>query len=165
MSPSRAMFRSGLRPAAKLHATCAPIRPFARPQREGAVLRAATKAWESTLTGDEKSGHIVKSESEAILFFDNLFPLKLTYLLRRSWSSDRNLTDLLKRFDSSNGGLGTDPISLVKRAIPKDLPIKVTEILPRLKDGGAFVKFSHGSHVSPKDIESKGSKILRLTLS
>ncbi|OBR06087.1 Mitochondrial escape protein [Colletotrichum higginsianum IMI 349063] len=148
------MFRSGMRPAAKLRATWVPTRPFAQPQRPGAVLRAATKAWESTLTGDEKSGHIAKSDSESILFFDNLFPLKLTYLLRRSWSTDRDLTDLLKRFDSSSGGLGTDPINLVKRAIPNDLPIKVTEILPRLKDGGAFVKFSHGSDVVPKDIEN-----------
>ncbi|KAK2018948.1 hypothetical protein LZ32DRAFT_613404 [Colletotrichum eremochloae] len=144
-----------MRPAAKLQTPWTPVRPFARPQ-----LRAATKAWESTLTGDERSGHIAKSESEAILFFDNLFPLKLTYLLRRSWSDDRNLTNLLKRFDSSSGGLGTDPINLVKRAIPKDLPIKVTEILPQLKDGGAFVKFSHGSDVSPKDIESSLARSL-----
>ncbi|KAK2038631.1 hypothetical protein LZ31DRAFT_507647 [Colletotrichum somersetense] len=160
MLPSRAIFRSGTRPAAKLQAPWAPVRPFARPQRLGAVLRAATKAWESTLTGDEKSGHIAKSESEAILFFDNLFPLKLTYLLRRSWSSDRNLTDLLKRFDSSSGGLSTDPINLVKRAIPNDLQIKVTEILPQLKDGGAFVKFSHGPDISPKDIENSLARSL-----
>jgi len=160
MSSSRAMFLSGLRPAARLQAPWAPVRPFTRSQRSGAVLRALTKSWESTLTGDEKSGHISKSESEAIIFFDNLFPLKLTYLLRRSWSSDHNLADLLKRFDSSSGGLGTDPINLVKRAIPNDLPIKVTEILPQLKDGGAFVKFSHGSDVSPRDIESSLARSL-----
>ncbi|WYZ36599.1 hypothetical protein EsH8_II_000105 [Colletotrichum jinshuiense] len=143
-----------MRPAARLRKTWIPTRPIGQLQREGAIVRAATKAWESTLTGDEKSGHIAKSESESILFFSNLFPLKLTYLLRRSWQSDRDLADLLKRFDSSSGGLGSDPINLVKRAIPNDLPIKVTEILPRLKDGGAFVKFSHGSDVVPKEIES-----------
>lgn len=67
------MFRSGMRPAAKLRAAWVPTRPFARPQRPGAVLLAATKAWESTLTGDEKSGHIAKSDSESILFFDSKF--------------------------------------------------------------------------------------------
>jgi hypothetical protein len=32
--------------------------------------------------------------------------------------------------------------------------MKVTEILPRLKDGGAFVKFSHEEGVTAKEIES-----------
>ncbi|KAJ3950513.1 mitochondrial escape protein 2 [Colletotrichum fioriniae] len=160
MLPTRALLRSGMRPAPRLQMTWGPPRPFAQSQRHGAVVRTASKAWESTVTGEEKSGHIATSESESILFFDNLFPLKLTYLLRRSWQSDRDLTDLLKRFDSSGGGLGTDPINLVKRAIPNDLPIKVTEILPRLKDGGAFVKFSHGSDVVPKDIETSLARSL-----
>ena len=46
-----------------------------------------------------------------------------------------------------------DPIRLVKNSIPQDLPIKVTEILPRLKDGGAFVKFQHDSNLDPAEIE------------
>lgn len=46
-----------------------------------------------------------------------------------------------------------DPIRLVKTAIPEDLPIKVTEILPRLKDGGAYVKFSHDANIDPAEIE------------
>ncbi|OLN92177.1 Mitochondrial escape protein 2 [Colletotrichum chlorophyti] len=155
MTLHRALFRSG----ARLGSAALQTRTTTRPSVQTAPATHATvkKAWESTLAGDEKSGHIVKSESEAILFFDNLFPLKLTYLLRRTWQSDRDLTDLLKRFDS--GGLGvTDPINLVKRAIPDDLPIKVTEILPRLKDGGVFVKFSHSSN--PKEIESTLARTL-----
>lgn len=46
-----------------------------------------------------------------------------------------------------------DPIRLVKEAIPEDMPIKVTEILPRLKDGGAFVKFQYPATMDPVDIE------------
>jgi hypothetical protein len=46
-----------------------------------------------------------------------------------------------------------DPINLVKRVIPESLPIKVTEIIPRLKDGGAYVKFSHPVEISPAEIE------------
>ncbi|TDZ37819.1 Mitochondrial escape protein 2 [Colletotrichum spinosum] len=140
MFSSRAMFRSGL--AAR---TWAPVLPIAR---QGAVLRAV-----STAVGDEKSGHITTSHSESILFFDNLFPLKLTHLLRsRAWQSDRDFGDLLQRFESSSLGI-TDPINLVKRAIPSSLPIKVTEILPRFKDGGVYVKFSHSPEVQPKQIE------------
>ena len=62
------------------------------------------------------------------------------------------MNELLRRFNtSSNGSL--DPIALVKRAIPDDMPIKVTEILPRLKDGGAFVKVQYASSICPSEIE------------
>jgi hypothetical protein len=53
-----------------------------------------------------------------------------------------------------------DPINMVKRAIPDSLPVKVTEILPRLKDGGAFVKFSHASELTAKEIEGTISRRL-----
>lgn len=46
-----------------------------------------------------------------------------------------------------------DPIRLVKTAIPKDFPIRVTEILPRLKDGGAFVKFEYDANIDPGELE------------
>jgi hypothetical protein len=48
-----------------------------------------------------------------------------------------------------------DPIRLVKTAIPEDLPIRVTEILPRLKDGGAYVKFKYDAQMDPAEIEGK----------
>lgn len=48
-----------------------------------------------------------------------------------------------------------DPIQLVKRAIPETLPIKVTEILPRLKDGGAFVKFEYDPSLRVSEIEGR----------
>lgn len=54
-----------------------------------------------------------------------------------------------------------DPINLVKRAIPETVPIKVTEIIPRLKDGGAFVKFSHPSEISAAEIEETLTEMLR----
>jgi len=46
-----------------------------------------------------------------------------------------------------------DPIRLVKNAIPEDMPLKVTEINPRLKDGGAFVKFEHAASLDPAEVE------------
>ncbi|KAI8161244.1 Mitochondrial escape protein 2 [Colletotrichum sp. SAR 10_70] len=157
MLSSRAMFRSGR----AVRQTWVPARPFARPQfqLQGSIVHT-TRAWESTSTGDEKSGHISTSQSESILFLDNLFPLKLTHLLRsRAWQSDKDFGDLLQRFESSSFGVG-DPIGLVKRAIPDDLPIKITEILPRFKDGGVYVKFSHGSDVQPKDVENSLARTL-----
>ena len=46
-----------------------------------------------------------------------------------------------------------DPIRLVKSSIPDDMSMKVTEILPRLKDGGAFVKFQYNADIEPATIE------------
>jgi len=45
-------------------------------------------------------------------------------------------------------------MSIIKRALPDQFPLKVTEVLPRLREGGAFVKFSHDPKVSPEELES-----------
>ncbi|KAI0009324.1 RNA12 protein-domain-containing protein [Xylariaceae sp. FL0662B] len=119
------------------------------------------RAWESTAaTDDTKTGHIVAAPNESILWFDNLFPLKLSSLLRVPWRSpDRDLSELMRRFESSTLGI-MDPINMVKRAIPETTPWKVTEILPRIKDGGAFVKLTHPADVPATEIAGTVSKTL-----
>ncbi|KAI1325615.1 RNA12 protein-domain-containing protein [Xylariaceae sp. FL0255] len=111
-------------------------------------------------SGDRKTGHIDAASNEAILWFDNLFPLKLWGLLRFPWGNPENeVAELTKRFEKSSWNF-MDPMKTVKRAIPNDIPLHVTEILPRLKDGGAFVKFTHLADTTATDIEAKVSKIL-----
>ncbi|KAK6955390.1 mitochondrial escape protein 2 [Daldinia eschscholtzii] len=73
---------------------------------------------------------------------------------------DQDLAELMKKFQNSTLG-ALDPINMVKRAIPKTAPVEVTEILPRLKDGGAFVKFKYPANVSAKEIEATVSKYLQ----
>ncbi|KAK7980721.1 glutathione S-transferase [Apiospora arundinis] len=144
-------------------------RSFIRPASRLPVRRVyAQSAWKSTKssksttdTGDEKTGHIAAESNESILWVDTIFPLKLTGLLRTPWQSpDRDLSELLKRSYTSSLGI-MDPINTVKRALPKSDNIKVTEILPRLKDGGAFVKFSHPADVNPKEIAATISEGLQ----
>ncbi|KAL3424664.1 hypothetical protein PVAG01_03945 [Phlyctema vagabunda] len=113
----------------------------------------------STETGEDKTGHISASAQEGILFFDGLFPLKLNWALRIPWQAEKSLPELLVRFNNQTLK-SYEPMNLVKRAIPSSIPIKVTEILPRLKDGGAFVKFSHADGISAKEIEGLLSKYL-----
>ncbi|RGP77319.1 hypothetical protein FLONG3_4554 [Fusarium longipes] len=116
----------------------------------------------SSEEGADKSGHITTDSNEAILFFDNIFPLKLSSVLVRPWKSDHDVSDLLRRFEASSSSLRIlDPVRLVKSAIPEDLPIRVTEILPRLKDGGAYVKFKHDTNIDPTEIEAQLGKRLR----
>jgi hypothetical protein len=65
---------------------------------------------------------------------------------------ERNLPDLLRKFNSSSLNF-LDPIALVKRAIPPNAPITITEVVPRLKDGGCFVKFRPTEDLTPKQVE------------
>lgn len=124
------------------------------------------RRWETTTTGDQKSGHIYAGADESILFFDNIFPLKFFYgwgnylLIGRYAQSDEDLSRLLQSFDKSSLGI-TNPINLVKRIIPEDSALKVTELIPRLKDGGCFVKVSHPADTSPREIEAQLSKLLQ----
>ena len=58
-------------------------------------------------------------------------------------------------------GNDVDPIGIVRKAIPKDLPVRVTEIIPRIKEGGAFVKFSHDRNLDASEIEETLMKYLK----
>ncbi|KAJ3477663.1 hypothetical protein NLG97_g8781 [Lecanicillium saksenae] len=131
---------------------------IARPPSDP-VAPPAEDATENTIAEEKDTGHFEVKDNEAILFFDNIFPLKIINVLRRN-ETDTELADLMRRFDSSRLGI-MDPIRLVKMAIPEDMPIKVTEILPRLKDGGAFVKFRYSAELDPADIEATLKKRLK----
>ncbi|OAF62200.1 mitochondrial escape protein 2 [Pseudogymnoascus destructans] len=110
---------------------------------------------ESTEVGKDHSGHIEAHTNEGILFFDSIFPLRFNVgmHMRLPFFRHRNLPELLERFNSASLQ-ALDPMVMVKRAIPPNAPITVTEILPRIKDGGAFVKFSHPDGVSSQEVES-----------
>lgn len=115
-----------------------------------------SRAWESNSAANQHDvhikddGHIGVQANESVLFFDNLFPLKLSSILNRAWRTDQDMAQLLQQYEGSSFGL-MDPIRLVKKSIPDDM--KVTEILPRLKDGGAFVKFQHDPSLDPMKAE------------
>lgn len=160
MIPARALYRPiGRQSLPLLVARCAAVPRRPRQPLVPIHNTLPTPRWETTdakndIQEDDKSGHINAAPNESILFFDNLFPLKLTpVMLWRPWSNRRDLSDLQKKLEHYSRGL-LDPVNLVKRAIPNDVPIHVTEIIPRLKDGGAFVKFTHPADVSASDIEA-----------
>ncbi|EPE03762.1 mitochondrial escape protein 2 [Ophiostoma piceae UAMH 11346] len=148
--------------------------------------RVSGRRWETSATGDDNSGHIAAERGDGLLFIDNVFPLRVGNILAwRPWRTsvdynDREVSSLLKRFtektepssaastssSSSTPGLFVsiasiiDPVGLVKRAIPDSLNLTITEIVPRLKDGGVFVKFRHPAGTTVDEIESQLAKIL-----
>ncbi|KAI0402136.1 escape protein-like protein 2 [Xylaria palmicola] len=134
--------------------------PRLRPRWTSQTL-ATWRAWESTVAADEgRHGHIPLAPNESILWFDNLFPLRLSGFLHLPWHNpEDDLAGLMQRFGNARVGI-MDPIGLVKRALSNDIPVTVTEIVPRLKDGGAFVKFTHPAEMTAKDIEGRVSQLL-----
>ncbi|RPB00118.1 hypothetical protein L873DRAFT_1805543 [Choiromyces venosus 120613-1] len=84
----------------------------------------------TSTVGLKKSGFIDLAPGEGLLFFDNVYPLK---------TSRFDIRNLMMRYDKQS-------IESRIRAqyIPKNLlgsKFTITGIIPRLKDGGAFVKF------------------------
>ncbi|MCJ1433821.1 mitochondrial escape protein 2 [Xylographa pallens] len=135
-------------PLRQYHLRPCGLRPKGGPPKTCKGVRRKT-----TEAGEDKSGHINAGPNEGIIFLDNVFPLKLRWLLHLPFVNvDKSVPELLKRLNSPRIG-AADPLSIIQKALPKDLPIKVTEVLPRLKEGGAFVKFSHEPHIEAKEIE------------
>ncbi|KAK5270106.1 mitochondrial escape protein 2 [Exophiala xenobiotica] len=90
---------------------------------------------ESSEVGDNDTGHIETRPNEGILFFD--------YKL---------LAESLKKVNHPDLALA-EPSSIIKRALPESLPLTVTKVLPRLREGGAFVKFTHDEGITVAELE------------
>ncbi|OJD31526.1 protein rna12 [Diplodia corticola] len=110
----------------------------------------------STLeAGENKSGHINQDLNQAVLFFDHVFPLKLQWLLRFPFSTEKQFPELMKRLKSPTVA-AADPVMVLKNSpILSKAKITVEEVLPRLKEGGAFVKIRHDPSVNPTSIETE----------
>lgn len=84
----------------------------------------------------------------------DVFPLKLQWLNRIPFlNPDQFLAESLKKVNHPDLALA-DPSSIIKRALPEKLPLTVSNVLPRLREGGAFVKFSHEEDISAEELES-----------
>ncbi|KAG0637377.1 RNA12 protein-domain-containing protein [Tuber brumale] len=105
------------------------------PRNNGNVSNRLLTNWQwvrrySSTVDSKKSGFIDLAPGEGLLFFDNVYPLKTAIY---------DIRYLMMRYDKQS-------IESRIRAqyIPEGLltsEFTITEIVPRLKDGGAFVKF------------------------
>lgn len=111
--------------------------------------------------GDDKTGHIRAGSNEGILFLDNIFPLRLRWLLRIPFLNfESQLPQLLQRVKGPKAA-AIDPMRVIQRALPKDLPISITEVIPRVKEGGSFIKFTHEPHLQTTEIEGTVRNFLK----
>lgn len=70
------------------------------------------------------------------------------------------LTDPIRKQIDIPGLAAADPLRVVERALPPDSSLKITEVIPRIKDGGAFVKLSHEPGNSQEEILQKVNRHL-----
>lgn len=83
----------------------------------------------------------------------------LTYVLR---TFDNQIPQLKTRLQKLNKNIeAADPKSITARALPQSLPVQVKEVIPRVKEGGAFVKFSHDPQADITEIEKTLRKYLK----
>lgn len=84
----------------------------------------------------------------------DIFPSKLQWLIGSPISLNRPYEEVLKKINQPNFAASA-PISIIHRALPDSLPLEITEVVPRAKEGGAFVKYTHkpGNAQSDVDIE------------
>jgi hypothetical protein len=111
----------------------------------GPVSAAVIKRrWNSSEAGENKSGHIQTNNLQSVLFFSNLLPINLQWLFRIPWTLEKVFPKLLDRNRTSSIS-AVNPVEALENAAKANglSGIKVLEVLPRLKEGGAFVKFSH----------------------
>jgi len=119
------------------------------------------KRRESSEVGDNDTGHIETRPNEGILFFDSVFPLKLQWLSRIPFlNPDKLLAESLKKVNHPDLALA-EPSSIIKRALPEKLPLTVTKVLPRLREGGAFVKFTHDEGITVTELENTLKQYLK----
>nr|POF17539.1 mitochondrial escape protein 2 [Quercus suber] len=98
--------------------------------------------------GENKSGHISTTPNEGIIFFNNLVPVNLQWLYRVSWLLEkRSPTSILVDHTKGDTVGALSPAKVLESATKDGQmgigKVATIEVLPRLKEGGAYLKFSH----------------------
>lgn len=127
-------------------------RPDHRPRLSAPSFASAIRRRSSFDSGEDETGHINTAPNEGIIFLDHIFPLKLQWLTRLPFIDGSSLVSAYKRLNSPNVALA-DPTGIVSRALPSNLPIKITSIIPRVREGGAFIKFQHDGSIAAEELE------------
>ncbi|CAD6581210.1 MAG: mitochondrial escape protein 2 [Alectoria sarmentosa] len=125
--------------------------------RNQVLLTLNNRRGKSTAAGDNNTGHIEAGENEGIFFIDNLFPLKLNFMMWLPFMDAEKFVPQMALPDNP----AADPGNIAERAIPSKLNIQVTEVLPRVAEGGAFIKFSYAPDEEVKTMERRVKDFLK----
>lgn len=104
--------------------------------RQRAQRRITTNAVE------RETGHIEAGPDEALLFFDNVYPIQYGIFDIRYW---------LVKLDTGMAD------RVLRNAVPKDLGVELASMTPRVKEGGALlrVRWDRVSGLSPQTVAAR----------
>ncbi|GFF42950.1 mitochondrial escape protein 2 [Aspergillus udagawae] len=100
-----------------------------------------------------ETGHIDLKKDEGLFFVNNIFPSQLQWLLRGPLGGLRSYEEAVKRIDRPHLA-ASDTFQIIQRVVPENLNIQVKEVVPRFREGGAFVKYTRPSNINDADIEA-----------
>ncbi|PYH42602.1 putative RNA12 protein [Aspergillus saccharolyticus JOP 1030-1] len=130
-------------------------RPYVYPRRlsipsplKGMLVRLNSGSSHITTV---ETGHIEVKDNEGLLFVNNIFPSRLQWLLQGPLSGGRSYEEMLKRIDRPHLA-ASDPLHIIRRVFPESLDIDIREVIPRFREGGAFVKYNHQDGLKDLDI-------------
>lgn len=113
--------------------------PYLLPFRSQRILPGR---YTTTSSKPDETGHINTAPNEAVFYVDNILPLKLTWLPRIPYL-DPNTT-ILQRLGKFGENIAVSgPRNIIQQALPEEFRHKITGVIPRYSEGGAFVKVSH----------------------
>ncbi|RAL04981.1 cytochrome P450 [Aspergillus ibericus CBS 121593] len=126
--------------------------PFTRRPAIASVTKAiiASRSTSSHASFLE-TGHIDVKDDEGLLFVNNIFPSKLQWLLQGPLSGTRAYEVALQRINRPHLA-ASDPLHIIRRVFPQSLNIDIREVIPRFREGGAFVKYTRKDGVETTDI-------------
>ena len=152
MLPLRGSLRQQPRIVAHFQRSCIHNLSCRRPTVFIPAIASIDRRRVSSDAGEDETGHINTRPNEGIFFFDNIFPLRLQWLTRIPFLDSTKIISAYKRVNSPNVALA-DPTGIVDRALPSNLPVKILSVLPRIREGGAYVKFQHEEGISADELE------------
>lgn len=108
---------------------------------------------ESSEAGEGKTGHITTKPNEGILFFNSLLPFNLQWIYRLAWSFQKRNAILANQAKTEDVG-AVAPARILEGLVKEGKlgHIDVVEVLPRLKEGGAFLKFRYDEGTDPLSV-------------
>ncbi|KAK3073890.1 mitochondrial escape protein 2 [Teratosphaeriaceae sp. CCFEE 6253] len=129
-----------------------------------------TRPWQyrctSSEAGEGDAGHITTTPTEGILFFNNLLPLNVRWPHRLLGLLDRRRFSMLDdqaRFEKVGAA---SPTLIIQDAIRDSKlglgQVEVVEVLPRINEAGAFVKFNHDDATDAATVAEAVRQHLRL---
>ena len=136
-------------PSCRLNGLLTTHRHIPLPHAERFTLRRLGKRY-LTGSGTPNDGHIETKDNEGVLFFNSVFPRRLSWFCRFPLSNNSSPGQV--RGPSAHT---FDPVQTLKDALKakgKEGLATVEGVTPLIRDGGAFVKFSHAGGAANDEI-------------